>query len=146
VDGRRAEIAGSDPKHAGEQTETALEGGHPLTATIVLRHKPQSADLEQRLFAGDPVGHGDASADPEDVAAVKAFARQFGLQIVSADAAKRSVKVAGTAAAFQRAFDIKLGRFGDYVSYRGPLTVPESLAPVILAVLGLDTRPVASPR
>ena len=57
--------------------------------------------------------------------------------------AARTVKVEGAATDFNRAFGIDLSSFGNYVSYSGPITVPESLASVVVAVLGLDNRPVA---
>ena len=148
-DGRTA-IEGSAPHHAAvERSLNTLPDDHQLTATIVLRRKPAAAGVGERLLSGDfkPLPREQAAeqlgADTQDLDAVQFFAESYGLCIVSRDQATRIVKVAGHARNFDHAFGIKLAAFGSYISYHGPLTVPEALAGVIIAVLGLDDRPVA---
>ena len=75
--------------------------------------------------------------------AVSEFAQEAGLEVIEADAAKRTVKVSGLASTLAKAFGVELRSSGDYVSYSGPVTVPEELAGKIMAVLGLDNRPIA---
>jgi Pro-kumamolisin, activation domain len=116
----RSEIPGSAPVKPASGPKAALGPEHLLTASIILK-----------------------SHSNEDLAAVEAFAREYGLQVTEADAAKRTVKVAGTAQNLGRAFGVDLGVFGDYISYSGPITVPDHLVGCILAVLGLDNRPIA---
>ena len=149
----RAEIPGSAPLHLSEAgSATPVSPKEHLRATIVLRRRPGTSDIGEKLLAGDfqPVSREKAaaaiSADPNDVATVESFAGQYGLHVIASDPAKRMVKVEGTARDFDRAFGIELSSFGNYVSYNGPITVPEPLADVIVAVLGLDSRPVARPR
>ncbi|MDQ2842149.1 MAG: protease pro-enzyme activation domain-containing protein [Acidobacteriota bacterium] len=150
MNGRRAELAGSAPLHSGETPRTAIAPDRQLTASIILRRRPGTADLGEQLLSGKTISREAAAAqieaDPSDIAAVEAFAGQYGLHVVESDAAKRIVKVAGTAQDFDRAFGIQLGQYGNYTSYSGPLTLPESLDGVIVAVLGLDNRPIAAPR
>ena len=152
MNSHRVEIPGSAPQHAGNAQAQAVDLDQVLTASVVVRRNPAAADVETQLLAGtfSPSSRQEAeastAADPHDLAAVEAFARQSGLQVVEADASKRIVKVSGKAADFERAFAIRLGRFGDYLSYEGPISVPESLEGVIIAVLGLDNRPVARSR
>jgi kumamolisin len=86
--------------------------------------------------------------DP-DVLQVLRFARRHGLQHVGTNPAARLVNLAGTIAAFSRAFRVKLFiyRYGRrfYRGRTGPVRVPESLAPIVQGVFGLDNRPQARP-
>ena len=116
----RSEIPGSAPVRPAKEPKTPLPPDRLLTATIIL----------QRNSA-------------RDVAAVEAFARQYGLQVTEADAAKRTVKVSGSAYDLGRAFGVELSAFGNYIGYQGPITVPDDLSGIVMAVLGLDTRPIA---
>ena len=127
----RSEIPGSAPQHASEAaTGTGVPPDRSLGVTIFVRRRAETA----------------VEADPNDVQAVAAFASGYGIEICSVDPASRRVKVSGEASAFERAFAVCLSSSGNAISYRGPLTVPEHLDGVIVAVLGLDTRPVARPR
>ncbi len=86
-------------------------------------------------------------ADPADVAKVEAFAARYGLTVTESTPAMRSVKVSGTVAQMEAAFESKLhcceiaGK--PHLCYEGALTIPAELDQVITGVLGLDQRPVA---
>jgi hypothetical protein len=116
----RSEIPGSAPVRPARQPKTPVAPDRALTASIILERN-----------------------SPQDAAAVEAFARQYGLQVTEANAAKRTVKVSGSAQALGRAFSVTLDSFGEYIGYEGPLTVPDNLSGIVMAVLGLDTRPIA---
>jgi Pro-kumamolisin, activation domain len=116
----RAEIPGSTPVKPASGPRTALAPDHRLAVSIILKSPSES-----------------------DVAALEAFAHEYGLQVTEADPAKRTVKVTGTAENLSRAFGVDLGVFGNYIGYEGPITVPDDLAGCILAVLGFDNRPIA---
>jgi kumamolisin len=105
-----------------------------ISPTIVIRRPQLSPEL--------------LSADPADLEAVRAFARDNGLKILAESAEARTVRVDGTVAQVGKAFGVEIewrideqGR--KYLSYRGALTVPAQLNGVVEAVLGLDQRPVA---
>jgi kumamolisin len=89
-------------------------------------------------------------AQAPNVAAVREFAEQAGLQVVEADTAKRLMKLRGPASALEAAFGTTLHLFErEGVTYRGReggLSAPADVADRILAVLGLDTTPVATPK
>ncbi|MDQ2712889.1 MAG: protease pro-enzyme activation domain-containing protein [Acidobacteriota bacterium] len=153
MNGERAEIPGSAPQHSESASRsTPLAAGEQLTATIVLRRRPGSPHVAEQLLSGQyqPVSREQAEeltgASGQDVAAVESFAKQYGLEVVEADAAKRVVKVRGSAEALNGAFGVELGLFGNYTSYSGPITIPASLDGIVIAVLGLDNRPIARPR
>lgn len=112
------------------------------------------ADLQEQLFSG---GSGAVSraqaeqslrADPNDLAAVRSFIKQQGINITRENAQARTLRVEGTVEQLSRAFAVQMGCFEDaqghrYLSYEGSLSLPESLSGVITAVLGLDQRPIA---
>jgi kumamolisin len=91
-------------------------------------------------------------ADPADVDLVRQALTARGLEITSVQPGSRRVKVAGTLGELSSAFGTTLQQVsspdpgGQLVTHRyreGPLYVPAALDGVVLAVLGLDTRPQA---
>jgi kumamolisin len=81
---------------------------------------------------------------------VVAYAKDHGLDVVNTDAARRVVRLSGTAASLSKAFQTKLQRCRTgQVEYRGrtgPLRVGDDVVDVISGVFGLDDRPQAQPR
>jgi kumamolisin len=89
------------------------------------------------------------SADPGDLAAVRAFATASGLSVVQEHAARRTVVLSGTVEQFNAAFTVQLHQYshpeGTYRGRTGAIELPAALDGVVEAVLGLDNRPVAKP-
>ena len=133
----------------------AVPPSETLEATILVRRRPDVMAQEriERVMRGEtrPIAREDAAqmlgAAPEDLDRVADFAAAYGLIVVDSIPARRTVKVSGTAARMDAAFGVKLGyedTAGSAVlTYEGPLSIPASLDQVIVAVLGLDQRPVA---
>ncbi len=88
-------------------------------------------------------------ADPSDMERVAAFAREHGLDVVSRDAARRTVVLGGSVSALASAFAVELGLYehegGRYRGRQGAVWVPAELGAVIEGVFGLDDRPQARP-
>jgi subtilase family serine protease len=86
----------------------------------------------------------------DDIKLVREFAQEHGLSVVAAEPAKRLVKLSGTAAQFQAAFQTTLAHYNDgkrtFRGRSGSLQLPVDLLPIVEAVLGLDNRPAAKPR
>ncbi len=152
----RAEISGSAPNHSASANWSQIPDPeqHPIEATLLLRRQGGDA-ADQLLLSGTPqISSADAeaatAASTEDIARVSAFAQQHGLSIKSADPAKRTVQVQGSAAQMQKAFGVDLGMVSEsgnqYLSHREAISIPQSLSNLVTAVLGLDQRPVAKPR
>ena len=84
------------------------------------------------------------------IAAVTAFAAAHGLTVVYQDATSGVVRLAGPAAALEAAFATSLheydGSSGRFRARTGFLRLPADVAGAITAVLGLDTRPIATPK
>jgi kumamolisin len=126
--------------HAGEHWVSDAPETEQVSVTLLLR--PPAGQAE-RLLSGQ---HGGAAtaAQPEDVAAARAFAKQYGLEIKSEDPESKRIVLAGTAAQLQKAFGVQIGQAEDnaghrFRSYRGTLQTPAFAT----AVLGLDQKPVA---
>ncbi len=94
-------------------------------------------------------GAADGSAAPGDAALVEQFAGGTGLEVRGVDLAARSVRLRGDVATANLAFGVRLGTFAaGQLTYRGregAVHVPDELADVVVAVLGLDARPQARP-
>jgi kumamolisin len=89
-------------------------------------------------------------ADAADIAAVRAFAAAHGLAVEQEDVARRTVVLSGTVAQFSAAFNVQLWQMshprGSYRGRTGAISLPADLDGIVEAVLGLDSRPQASPR
>lgn len=85
-----------------------------------------------------------------DLAAVVAFAEAQGLTVAGRDPARRLVTLTGPAATVEAAFATRLAEYdgtdGRFRARSGVLKLPADVAPSVAAVLGLDTRPVATPK
>jgi kumamolisin len=130
-----------------------------LEVSVVLRRQGKdafAARLARLARADRSVGwltreqleaaHGASAADIE---AVKSFARRHGLTVVEEHAGRRTLILSGTVAQFNEAFGVRLNRYehpgGTYRGREGVIEIPEELAEIVVAVLGLDNRPQARP-
>ncbi|HTW24793.1 MAG TPA: S53 family peptidase [Candidatus Baltobacteraceae bacterium] len=150
----RAPLAGAKPTAAADPSEqmqvtvllkskSSREARQSAVKDLLKQAPAHRKHLSRQEFAAA------RGADPADIEKVTDFAHQFGLTVVSSDAAKRSVVLAGTVANFSHAFQVELRKFehakGSYRGRTGPVYVPKELDGTVTAVLGLDNRPVASP-
>ncbi len=137
------------PSDPAERLEVSVilrgRGAEALAARVAKAHAGHPGPHLSRAEYAD--AHG---ADPKDLAAVAAFARDHGLSVVQQDAARRTVVLSGTVAQAEAAFGVALETFvhdgGSYRGRTGDITLPSDLGSVVTAVLGLDNRPAAEPR
>ncbi|CAB3763313.1 S53 family peptidase [Paraburkholderia humisilvae] len=144
----------------GSQVVGRCDPAETIEAVVMLRRQ-QEAQFQQ-LVRGIESGSSGAvpisrdeleqrfGASPADIATLKAFAAQHGLNVVREDPAARTVVLSGTIAQFQSAFDVELQHYehrsiGRYRGRTGAISVPDDLNGVVTAVLGLDNRPQARP-
>ncbi len=142
---------------AGARSVGSADPAERLEVSVVLRHVAADAlrDRMRILASGDcSAGHlgredfaARFGARQADIDVVASFAAAHGLAVVEAQAARRTVVLSGTVAAFDDAFGVALQRFehpaGSYRGRTGPVHLPDSLSDAVEAVLGLDNRPVA---
>jgi kumamolisin len=146
----RAPLAGAAP--AGQ-----LDTYQRAELTLVLRRR---AELPDAILGGPTFLTREQlaeryGADPADVDLVLRTLAGLGIEIIAVDPPSRRIRVAGLLGQLAGAFGTELRQVSSpaptgpgTVTHRyreGPLFVPASLDGVVLAVLGLDTRPLASP-
>jgi kumamolisin len=87
--------------------------------------------------------------DPDDIATIEEFAHEHGLTVVKVCPESSNLSLSGTVKVLSEAFGTKLSVYesptGKYRGRVGPVQVPAELAPLIVAVLGLDNHKVARP-
>ncbi len=129
-----------------------LDTSERAEVTLVLRRR---ADIPAEIVEGPTVLTRDElaeryGADPADVDLVRQTLTALGLAITAVHHATRRIKVSGTLGELSSAFGVTLELVssmspgGHMVTHRyreGPVYVPAPLEGIVLAVLGLDTRP-----
>ncbi|MBS0578995.1 MAG: S8 family serine peptidase [Proteobacteria bacterium] len=130
--------------YLGPHTGTA-----PMDVTLVLRRAHQVSPAMPAWPARPALTRGDfarqCGADPGDLERLRQFAHRHGLSETGADPGRRVLHLRGTPQQLERAFGVSLGSYGRNdgpPAYVG-CTHPGALPPEAIAVLGLDTRPVA---
>lgn len=138
----------ADPREQVEVTLRLRPGKNAIDLATFVAQQAALPPAERVYLSVDELNKQNA-ADPADVEAVKAFAQQNGLTVVSASLPERNVKLAGTAEAMNRAFGVKLMRYsspeGEYRGRIGDVRVPPDLQDVVEGVFGLDNRRQARP-
>src|SRR5208283_3164562 len=89
-------------------------------------------------------------ADDKDFEAVEKFAHENGLTVVERHHASRRLVLVGPASAMQKAFGTQLSHYEapggiQYRGRTGSINLPAEIRDSVMAVLGLDNRPVAKP-
>jgi kumamolisin len=147
----REELAGgrdAGPADPNEQIVVSVllrrgskPGEFPVAAESGSRLPREKKHLSREEFARL---HGASAADLKKV---RDFAKEYGLRVESEDRASRTVKLGGSVAAFNKAFEADLRRYehssGTYRCRKGMLTIPAELESVVEGVFGLDNRPQA---
>lgn len=148
----RTVLSGSEKSaFAGPEAPAAL--GERLTVSVIVRRKapldPAHTTGRQRLTRAQ--FNASHAADPAAVKLVQRFAKEFDLAVQPGTPApgRRTIKLTGTVANIQRAFGVSLAhKTMDGTTYRvreGSINLPAELQGYVVAVLGLDNRPQASP-
>jgi kumamolisin len=126
-----------------------VPAGERLEVSIHL--KPRTPDSGGP--GADPRAHlaaTRAAQHANDFKLIADFAHDHGLTVVSTEPAQRLIRLSGTAAQFQAAFQTTLSQYQEgKLTFRGrsgTLKLPLELHAVVESVLGLDNRPQAKPR
>jgi kumamolisin len=157
-EGSLVRLAGSERGPLPEIADAApVDPDERADITLVLRRR---AELPEEIAAGLTVLSSDElagcyGADPADVDLVGRELDSRGLEVTAVHPVSRRIKVAGTLGNLSSAFGATLRQVSSpapggrgWVTHRyreGPLSVPACLDRVVVAVLGLDTRPQAQP-
>ena len=81
---------------------------------------------------------------------ISAFAAEHHLKVVERDLARRLIRLSGKISDLETAFGTRLDLYqhddGPFRGRSGPLTAPDDIVEALEAVLGLDQRPIATPK
>lgn len=140
--GERVRLAGSEAiAHPRASLIGPVPANEAVQVTVFLRRHGAERNGSETPSLG---------ADSEDIALVEAFAHEYGLTVADASIPKRRVILSGTAQNICKAFGTELHQYrmktsGHLFHQSGAITIPQELEQAVLAVLGLDNRPIAKP-
>ena len=125
-----------------------VDGSRPVRLTVVLRPHGLPAEIGAPISRAEYAARHATRADV--IARLTAYAEGHGLRVDSADAGHHLVHLSGSYDQAIAAFAPEnLAVYGtpdrEFVSRHGDLSLPQELAPDIVAVLGFDQRPIARP-
>lgn len=131
------------------------EGTAPMDVTVVMRHRggkhpspaawPHQPPLQPEEFATQ------WGADPADADIIRKFASEHGLTETACALNRRVMHLRGTPQQLQQAFGVQFGRYqmpdggAEMIGCHLPPSLPGTISSSVIAVLGLDQRPIARP-
>ena len=167
VSRKRTTIPGSEKKALPNAKVTgAVDPNERIEVTVILRPRTGAGSRtskagaseamksalevpERRAYLTREAFAAERGAAPDDVEKVESFAREHNLTVVETGIAKRSIRLAGTIQDLTDAFrpNLKKSKIGARTvrTRTGGISVPQSLAQIVVAVLGFDNRPAATP-
>jgi len=123
-----------------------------IEISVILKHRQ---NLSTARASGKFMTHNEfaaqCGADPTHVEKLRQFAKDNNLQMLERgdEVLRRTITLAGTAAAMEKAFAIELIDYdhpdGSYRGRTGAIHIPADCAAIIQGVFGLDDRQVAKP-
>jgi kumamolisin len=146
-------LSGSERAPLEGATLSGPTDPHQLVEISIVVKQRRALDLAH--LQGKTLSHDEFAsaygADPEHLERVRAFARLHQLRVIEApdEIARRTLKVQGTVAQLEKAFDVLLNDYqhpgGRYRGRTGSIHIPAELEEVIQGVFGLDNRPQTKP-
>jgi kumamolisin len=121
-----------------------------VSVVLKQRRELKLADLQGRTLSHEEFASA-FGADPEHIERIRTFASANNLNLIDhpSQIARRTLKVQGTVANFEKAFAVTLNDYdhptGRYRGRTGHIHLPVELAEVVQGVFGLDNRVQALP-
>jgi kumamolisin len=140
------------PEHATHIGRTDPQ--QMISVSVIVKRKNP---LDLHALGGQIVSHEDFdaqfAADPATFDALRTFAHENGLAVdeAASSLSRRTLMLRGPAQAMEKAFGVELHDYEDggtkkrYHTFTGEVSMPDTHASLVEAVLGLDARPVAKP-
>jgi len=137
---------------AGAQQVGSIPPQQLISVSVIVKRKTPLAlaELKGKRVSREEFDAKYAASE-EDFATLRQFAHAHGLSVndAASSLARRTLVLRGTAENLEKAFGVELheyeGATKKYHSFTGAISLPESSAGVVEAVLGLDARPIAKP-
>ena len=125
-----------------------------ISVSVIVRRKNplKLSELKGRRLSHEEF-NAQYAADPADFQTIRTFAQQHGLTVDEGASSlpRRTIVLKGTAEAMEKAFGVQLNSYEDkkrkkrFHGFEGTISLPADHAEPIEAVLGLDSRPIATP-
>lgn len=132
----------SRPRYIGPS-----DPGATVEVTLVLRHRSPPPAVSWPHAAMSRADYADHhGADPDDVKRLRAFIDQHGMRELDCHMDRRTLHLSGSVQSMNEAFKVDIGKFASepagahFIGCSQQPTLPD---PAVIAVLGLDQRPVA---
>lgn len=144
------------PMISGAKYVSPVASDGQIRVTLILRRRtnepplPADGQFASHFKSRDQFSQ-TYGADPKDMAALERFAHACHLTVVERQDSSRRLVLAGPVKQMQEAFQVELGIYDvpqggfKYRGCHGEVSLPEELQPGVIAVLGLDNRPIAKP-
>ncbi|HTW47715.1 MAG TPA: S53 family peptidase [Acidobacteriaceae bacterium] len=140
------------PKNAASAGRT--DARQTISVSLIVKRK-NPLDLKalgRRVLSHEEFDQ-QYAADPASFDALRAFAHQHGLAVdeAASSLSRRTMVLRGPAKAMEQAFGVELNDYEEtgtgrrFHGFTGQVSLPETHAALVEAVLGLDARPVAKP-
>ena len=151
----RTVLEKSERKAPAQATHLGRTSPQQIISVSVIVRRKNALHLSE--LKGRRLSHAEFNeqygAAPADFDSIRAFAQHHGLQVdeAASSLARRTIVLKGTAEAMERAFGVELNSYEDtrhkkrFHAFTGKISLPEEHAPAVEAVLGLDSRPIATP-
>lgn len=138
-----------NPPPAGLRYLGSYDPDATIDVTLVLRHRKPAPKIAWPQAAMARADYADQhGADPADVKRLRAFSRKHGIREVACHLDRRTLHLSGSVKSMNEAFGVVIGKFAMGASgacFIGCAQQPATPDPAVIAVLGLDQRPVAVP-
>ncbi len=143
------ELPGSaHPAPKGMRAVRRVAGDEPITVSLYLKPGAGAGNVSFQSRAA--LRETRSKAHGEDCAAIRRFASDMGLEVITEHPGRRLIQLRGPASSIEKAFGTALHQYeGGGHSCRGregALHLPAALIDCVIAVLGLDTSPIATPK
>ena len=161
ISGDHVMLVGSErPARSDARLVGPADASERLTVTVEVRQRPDAPpppDLAalgaQRPRERERIDRAALAAsygaDPEDLAQVAEFAKEYNLTVEGSSADRRTVQLSGSIEQMNKAFGVQLNTYeysgGTYRGREGHVLVPRALSGVVKRVSGLTNRPLARP-
>jgi kumamolisin len=147
---RQTPIPGSERRAPSGQRVGPCDPNEQAEVSVYLKPPAEAAPPAGRFHDRQQLHAARAQALKPALAALTAFANQHGLSVSEHDPGRRLVKLKGSLAALQAAFGAQLHTYYDsgrqFRGRSGHLSAPADVVQHVEAVLGLDQRPIATPK
>ena len=146
----RVAIKGSERVAPAAEQVGAADPDQTATVSLYLKRQNSAAPGSLAVRGREALRREREQGPADGFEPIVAFAKAHNLTVVQTDPARRLIQLSGRLQDLETAFGTKLHMYqhasGAFRGRAGALTAPSEVADAVEAVLGLDERPIATPK